>query len=476
MSVDERHSVHLNNYKLNFVLPTQVLQRCVHRSAAIMLLVPSALRASVILVVLAELQGRCASTEDMSPVTSPGQRADYESTHLHFASSYESYVTMTHAQGKQSINESRDMKSEDFEITTKEMEGSGEVGSPDVRKVGAMTEEQYNHIEFVCTRVLQPIITILGIAGNALSLVVFSNPKSKIRFSTKVYLKALCAADFIYLTLSLYDHLVEYTFHINPRTLSQITAYGVKYVRPFTMCFAGTSSFIVVVISIERLTAICFPLWAGSSGFNRYPGLPIGIAALLNVTVATISILCFQPVEYYDPSTNQMLWRIVRTPFAQNGNFLKIFGIVAEVVYRLVAVILVMACNMCTVVTLYIASKRRKKLTQGVVPSTSSSESQATRMLLGVAFLFLFCVLPSFTRSLLGFLHPEWKLAFLYRGISEVVNVLTKINSAANLVVYVLASASFRSSLINIICHRETPAKPVTELSMAQSVTKLPAE
>ena len=90
-----------------------------------------------------------------------------------------------------------------LESWTYQMERTTMMTNLHVIYTGTLGEKQYDRIKFACGQILQPIVIIIGIFGNVLSLAVFSDSRSKMRYATKMYMKALCGTDFIYLALSL---------------------------------------------------------------------------------------------------------------------------------------------------------------------------------------------------------------------------------------------------------------------------------
>lgn len=342
-----------------------------------------------------------------------------------------------------------------------------------------MTQDQYNTVSFICSKVLQPTFSILGIIGNVLSLTVFCNPRTKMIKSIKVYLTAMCIMDLLYMTLTLYEAMLDYFEVVYPVTVHMLTAYGKKFMQPLVKGSGGSSAFLVVVISMERFVAICFPLSQANSHFRRYPYIPITIDILLNIIFCTFIMLTYDIVQVYDPALDAMIWQAKLSAFAKN-DFLKVYGIVAETIYRLLPVALVIIVNICTVYSLTIARREKESMTIHVKnKSASSFEMQATRMLLGIAILFTLCVLPSFVIGIMRLVHPWWsttaKEKWLFRSCSAVAVFFSRLNSALNFFVYAFSSQNYRSILLRMIgysCKREERTNNShTDLSVLPSIT-----
>ena len=333
---------------------------------------------------------------------------------------------------------------------------------------GTVSKEKYDVISLVTTRFLIPIVCIIGIVSNIISIFVFYHPHTKLQPCSKVYLKALCISDVTYLTLALYGEVVEYFIPLNPELVSKIVAYGFPYYEITVMRGAvGMSTFLVVIISIERFIAVCFPFWVNKSVFCTRPSIPIYISLLIHVTIAALLAPCFDIVPYHDPLYDVTMWRNRYSAFATRGNFLQIFSVVMEILYRGVSVCVVVLCSICTVVCIQIAAKRRQAMTHsgtskssGTTTSAVSSEAQITRMLLGLALLFLICMLPSLFTGLLHTLNADWSIMgrehFMFLTVAKMSVLTSRINSAANIFVYVLSSRNFRTVLWTIFCIDKT--------------------
>ena len=266
--------------------------------------------------------------------------------------------------------------------------------------------------------------------------------------------------------------------------MSKIIAYSEQYVNAVRMGAGGNTAILIVIISLERFVAICFPMMAERSLLNRYPLIAILLALPLNAAFLSFNFLAYDIISYYNPIHNTLMWRTTLSEFALRGNFLKVYGPVAEVLYRILPVIIVLTCNISTVGRLHHAARARKFLTESQSQYTSpntASEKQATRMLLGVAVLFLICITPGSIVGLIILLDPDWsymaKEHFFFLALSQITGVLSKINSAANLVVYVMASRNFRDTLAYMLCCRKKAlSKPQTEVSVVPNTDMISME
>ncbi|ELU00641.1 hypothetical protein CAPTEDRAFT_207505 [Capitella teleta] len=332
---------------------------------------------------------------------------------------------------------------------------------------GVMTQKQYELLQFVTDDVLQPTIGLLGIAGNILSLVVFSQPQVKMASSIRVYLRALCVIDLVFLIFNLYESMLELLTPVSPNTISMLQAFSKKYEQPFQKGLRGSSTFMVVIIAFERFFAISLPMSANKSCLKRYPYLPIALVLLFNFIFAIFFLVSFDPLELPDGS-----WAVIKTTIGKS-DFLRVYGIIAEVSYLLIPMALVSIFNVCTVCKLYVAKRKRQHMTS--TPSLSNN-TQASRMLLGVALLFNVCILPSFVVGFIQLIHPSWrqvaKQRLLLRSCFSVARLLSRLSSSANFFVYVMTSQKFCNALTGIVRKKARHKASNSESTSLNSLAK----
>ena len=101
-----------------------------------------------------------------------------------------------------------------------------------------------------------PVVTILGLVGNSLSLItVTSKPCKKSSFT--VYIGALAVVDSCMLVFHLLDTLLIGAYNVN---LGWHGKAMCKCIRYFQSAFRHISAWIIVAITIERVLAIIYPL------------------------------------------------------------------------------------------------------------------------------------------------------------------------------------------------------------------------
>jgi hypothetical protein len=226
----------------------------------------------------------------------------------------------------------------------------------------ADTGDVDSQFRFICTDILEPTISIFGIASNIVSLVVFSHPKTKMLRSSRTFLMTLCAFDGLYLTLTTLTLFVEQFKNEDPLLLGKMNAYMTQFVQPFVRGFGGASSYLVAVISMERFLALCLPMSSASSFCRRHPWVLILVVLLMN------SVFCGLIFFFFKPTQMGPTWVAMPTPLARR--LFSKYAVLAEVIYRLLPVATVSALNVCTVAHLYIAREKRREMTSQKAPAS----------------------------------------------------------------------------------------------------------
>ncbi|GLV32264.1 Proctolin receptor [Carabus blaptoides fortunei] len=109
---------------------------------------------------------------------------------------------------------------------------------------------------FLVQRILVPILVIIGIGGNVITVMVLT--RRRMRCSTNIYLTALAVADLVYLLLVFilsfehYPNINDIRYHLYWRF------YGINHW--LADAASSTSIWLVVCFTIERYIAVCYPI------------------------------------------------------------------------------------------------------------------------------------------------------------------------------------------------------------------------
>lgn len=333
---------------------------------------------------------------------------------------------------------------------------------------GTISKNTYEVTHFVLNNCLTPVIIIIGFIGNCLSLAVFNHPSLQMKQTGLVYLRALSINDVLFLIISLYHQFLYYFVYFEPTLASKMKAYGAPYLKNCLQRWLGASSgLLIVVIAIERFIAMCFPLKISSSIFSRKPAIPISIAIISMGILMIPNTFRYKVITYYSPDYKAKMYREVEADWVANSHSMQIMYTVLNlsgvIIYRVLASAIILFCNITIIIQLYVSRTRREHLVGNTpVSSKVSAETQVSRMLLGVALVYLICITPMglcfdiLMRTNTDF-KPLGRQHYLYFMMINLLGLSSKINSAANVFIYLMASANFRHSLRDVLSFGTKP-------------------
>ncbi|KAI6241524.1 hypothetical protein M3Y99_00310800 [Aphelenchoides fujianensis] len=105
-----------------------------------------------------------------------------------------------------------------------------------------------------------PVQFIIGVTGNTVNLIVLLN--KRMRSKTNVLLATMALADILFLVSTMPHTLYYYTNLIGIKDFRRIYVYLSHHLIGITNMFSFISAWVIVLVSVERMTAVLFPLRA----------------------------------------------------------------------------------------------------------------------------------------------------------------------------------------------------------------------
>ncbi|KAK3094301.1 hypothetical protein FSP39_000044 [Pinctada imbricata] len=289
-----------------------------------------------------------------------------------------------------------------------------------------------------------PIITLIGIIGNSLAVVVM---KSK-SLRRKSYSHLLCA-------LALFDSLTLIGREV--QLVDQLLTTVLKRKGIFTdfsnvackiyhfldqVCYL-MSSWLIVGMSAERLEAVCFPL---RKSLLRTQRGAIGLISGLFVALAVSQVFRLMYVENIhgrctaaDDSIQLFLYLHI---------YMYQFGLVFGLPF-----ILVLICNSLVIGQIYKVRKAIGDNRSAVVDRTHKT----TYMLLTISFAYVITMLPLIIIAIVAHVVSKrqsmegYNMYVALKPFTDLFSVVSYTNYAMNFFVYVLSGQSFRKELRKIM-------------------------
>lgn len=304
---------------------------------------------------------------------------------------------------------------------------------------------------------ITPIISLLGIVGNALSIMILK--RHGLQKCSNVLLISLAFSDLCYvigcnnIPKALYDLHGQGRF-VYSRALSHFlfVFYFFFFLLDYGMGLVSLS--IPMLITVERLVAVYLPL--------RFPQIitPIRLWVSLFVVVlyhfSYLVYSCFYyKFEYrFDYEVNSTVGIMARSAlFYKDQNVIPVleevyFSIKVQPLFTLVGCVLI-------IIKAKIASRKRMEMTSTNANKKSGS-SKTTQTLLSVCFVYIFVcgvvALPAYIpENYMSYSLTSDKPTNMGTIMYQVMNTVVCFNSSWNFIIYVALNKNFRDTLKEIM-------------------------
>ncbi|OQR68844.1 FMRFamide receptor-like [Tropilaelaps mercedesae] len=310
-------------------------------------------------------------------------------------------------------------------------------------------DETLQNVRFVFQRLLVPIVALIGIIFNSLTMVIMT--RRRMRSSTNNYLAALATADCLYLICTIYFSLRHrfgetdpcYNFYRRLRPLMQL----------FVDTAQNTSVWLTVAFTIERYIAVCHPM-RGKVLCTESRSRKVILAVLLYTIVLTMpTFFEFKVVEEQN-ARNETVVRVVASEMGSDVLFTTVYYWLLVVMNTIVPLVILIVFNTFLVRSVHLSRWQRSKMTirqrPDVAREPNSQENKITVMLIAVVILFLVCQMPS--AVLLIYTTFDDAMSTFILVLGNFFNFLVCVNASGNFVLYCLLSNKYRRTFVNMFC------------------------
>ncbi|XP_060601888.1 growth hormone secretagogue receptor type 1-like [Ruditapes philippinarum] len=306
--------------------------------------------------------------------------------------------------------------------------------------------------------VITPIIVFVGIAGNVFSFIVMKT-KTLRHKSYSHYLCALAVFDTMTLMIRQVESVDEYLVsHLKSQGVFQHFNDGsCKFYNFIVHVITLISSWLVVLMAVERLLAVCFPF--KKVYLRKETGAALAIVILF-ITVCLSQLFRFTMIEHAVYDDTKDIQHCLATPeYREMYTSLDVYFFLWTLVFFLPVTCIVI----CNSFVLYHIFRVRKDLHKGDNHHSYRNDKargrrhRSTCMLLIVTTTYIVTLLPLFTLSLIvdvtikvGSLETArytYITLIPYIDISVSISLL---NYAVNFFIYVLSGKRFRFELQKI--------------------------
>ncbi|CAC5402508.1 OPRL1 [Mytilus coruscus] len=309
----------------------------------------------------------------------------------------------------------------------------------------------YNVAQFITGLIIYPIVCILGIIGNTLTLIVLSH--KDMATSTNVYLSALAVSDTIKLINDFFYFIMvvlqDQNLDKDMRLISNFYPYA-HYIFNMSVC---VTAWLTVSVAVERYISICHITKAKEMCTITKARIVSTVVFLTMIILTVPSALRYEAIHQVDNNKNVTCYTVLPSALGNNSDFMDPYTWVQNSLRSIIPLIVLIFLNA------RIINELRKQRVKG---KKLSSRNRITLMLIAIIIFFTVCIMPDAFMSLFfGFGYVDE--SNLVKGIREITDSLLAINSAFNFVLYCSMSKIFRTTFSKIFLTRCLAPKPSQE-------------
>ena len=321
---------------------------------------------------------------------------------------------------------------------------------------------------FLWYTVVVGILSILGLIGNTLSLIVLQRDNGgKV---ANLLLQALAIADNCVLIASIgilsiiYGSLPYFKAY---DTLGRLVSPIRLYFQPIAYITKTCAIWMTVLLAVNRFVVIKKPLRAQDL-------CTLWKARLQVLGVVVFSIACniprfFHYKEITVQEGNMSKTKMTYTSIGVGSSAYIIYTNTFSVLILLLPMVILIITNVGLILELRKMRQQRKQLSTMATPNTSS-DANITLVMIIIIVIFIVCHLPDGVAQGIGSFYKEnWWTYSCY--VDAACNFLVAFNSSINFFVYYFVRKRFRDTLSSLLCRRRNPI--VIEPSTCVTETQL---
>ena len=320
----------------------------------------------------------------------------------------------------------------------------------------ADTRSFTNHdmTDFVIHLLFLPILSVFGIIGNILSIVVLGRD-DVMKKTTRLLLQNLAVADIGFLIMFVFMKIFKTMYNIPYYSSSQIEHLVWNmgpYIWPIVNVFHLATIYLVVIVTGDRYIAICRPLQSGTLSTTRNARWAVAVVWLMAVI--------FNIPRWFDymriPCTNGTSECYSSyTLLGHNSVYIIVYKIILVTTVRIILPLIALIIFNVKLIMVIRASCERHSNTQ-------QQNNNTTVMLVTIVMVFMICFTPAilkcatwislyvFRTDITDQTMARLRLVDRYIAISD--DTFLVVNSTVNFLIYLAGGDRFRKILQNM-CH-----------------------
>ena len=304
---------------------------------------------------------------------------------------------------------------------------------------------------------VSPLLMIVGISGNLLSLAVLSRKRLR-HTTTSVYLRLLAIADTGVLLFPVLRNVIHYYNGVNIRTLSM---FGCKFHSWISTSSLAVSIWLLPVIAIDRFILVKHPIWAKVHCTRRSALIVVAVMAAIVLCVNS-HILIYQERTEVFAKSNATLEPVLVASVCNPGTvgykkfYHKTWPVMMFILYTITPLAIVITCNVVLVREL----TRRTRINQARRAVETQNEQEQrdlrsiTKMLVVVCIFFVIISLPTCVHMIIGpYVFDRKSPHDVAKGLLmyTIVTLILYCNNTVNFILYSFSGRVFRNELLSML-------------------------
>ncbi|XP_046561094.1 sex peptide receptor-related protein 2-like [Haliotis rubra] len=355
--------------------------------------------------------------------------------------------------------------------TVKEEEKKSKSASPfALIHSGSVTEATFKTFLTV-TGYIQVPLTIIALATNFCNVVVFCQKRMKSPTST--ILLALCISEVLFLTTDIIASIMDLIYGDKALSKRIYLYYGLYVSNYASVALRRVGFCYTCLVSAERFIAVTFPLHAKSMRLVKNPGV---VCALIMVVGLLAHI--FSPLKYivisYQAANNTTAYRFEHTSmYVKDKLHFENASIASKFIFVYFMLLGCLFFNLLIVISLRRHSKGRQSIkTSQNSEQAQKREMQTTITIMASTVVYVILALPTNTNSIINNFSDDYGIFarehFLFFLVGRVGNVCELVSNFTNFFFYIVLSATFRETFLQVFIPCSSPEKS-TKITVARS-------
>ncbi len=287
------------------------------------------------------------------------------------------------------------------------------------------------------------VATVVGVVGNILTFYIFS--LRKMRSSINILLAGLALIDVCVLVFGTIVFLPfgtwAYFYHTNPFLYDNMGAYLLVFFQPLPLIAQTASIWALILITVERYMAVCYPFLAKRFCTTNRSLLALG---LLIIWALSYNFCRFWEYELVVQSNITTYRKLLKG----NGGYQQVYTMYMYLIFMfLIPFILLSSLNIRIMISIRKAGLKRQIMS---LRKENRKEQKITVMMLIVILVFLICNCLAFILQIFEVCSLRIPI-HLFFFLTDISNLLVEVNSSINCVIYYKFCVKYRIEVKRIL-------------------------